>query len=171
MAIGSRSADRAAELAATLGVDARCYGSYDELVADPQVDVVYVATPHAQHHEHALLALRAGKPVLVEKAFTLTAREAREVIAEAAARDLFCMEAMWMRVNPLVLPRSDVADGAHRRSAQRPRPITARRFPFDPRRPVVRDGRWAAAPCSTSACTPHRRVAVPRPSRRGQRDR
>ena len=64
--------------------------------------MVYVATTHAQHHEHALLALRAGKPVLVEKAFTLTAREAAEVVAEAGRRGLFCMEAMWMRANPLV---------------------------------------------------------------------
>ena len=55
----------------------RSYGSYAELVADPDVDVVYIATTHAQHHEHALLALRAGKPVLVEKAFTLNARAGR----------------------------------------------------------------------------------------------
>ena len=59
---------------------------YAELVADPDVDVVYVATTHAQHHEHALLALRAGKPVLVEKAFTLNAAQAREIVAEARAR-------------------------------------------------------------------------------------
>ena len=87
---------RAAAFAASHGV-ARSYGSYAELVADPDVDVVYIATTHAQHHEHALLALQAGKPVLVEKAFTLNAREAREVVALARSRRLFCMEAMWLR--------------------------------------------------------------------------
>ena len=133
VAIGARSAARAADLAGVLGVDARSYGSYDELVNDPEVDVVYVATPHSYHHEHALLALRAGKSVLVEKAFTLTASDAREVIAEARARDLFCMEAMWMRTNPLVRQaRKLVADGGIGEVLS----VTAdhgQRFPFDPR--------------------------------------
>ena len=71
--------------------------------------VVYIATTHGQHHEHALLALRAGRPVLVEKPFTLNAREAREVAAEAQQQRLFCMEAMWMRLNPLVRTAQDVA--------------------------------------------------------------
>ena len=101
VAVGARDGGRAAAFAAAHGV-ARSYGSYDELLADADVDVVYIATTHGQHHEHALLALRAGKPILVEKAFTLNAREAREVVAEARARDLFCMEAMWLRLNPLV---------------------------------------------------------------------
>ena len=132
-AIGSRSLDRAAALADQVAApEARLYGSYDDLVADPDVDIVYIATPHAQHHEHALLALRAGKPVLVEKAFTLTAREAREVLDEARARDLFCMEAMWMRVNPLVLlGQKLVADGVFGELLS----VTAdhgQSFPFDP---------------------------------------
>jgi predicted dehydrogenase len=100
-AVGARDADRAAAFATAHGV-ARSYGSYAGLLADPDVDIVYIATTHAQHRDHALLALRAGKPVLVEKAFTLTAAQAREVVAEARARRLFCMEAMWMRVDPLV---------------------------------------------------------------------
>ena len=132
-AIGSRSRDRATALANEVGASqSRTYGSYEELVADPDIDVVYVATPHGQHHEHALLALRAGRPVLVEKAFTLTAREAREVLDEARARDLFCMEAMWMRVNPLVLQAQQfVADGAIGEVLS----VTADHgqfFPFDP---------------------------------------
>lgn len=101
VAVGARDRDRARGLADTLAAP-RAYGSYAELVADADVDVVYIATTHAQHHEHATLALRAGKPVLVEKAFTLNAAEAREVIALARAQQLFCMEAMWMRLNPLV---------------------------------------------------------------------
>lgn len=107
-AVGARDADRAAALAERLGAP-RSYGSYAALVADADIDVVYVTTTHAQHQEHALLALRAGKPVLVEKSFTLNARQAREVVSEARARRLFCMEAMWMRVNPLVRTAQDVA--------------------------------------------------------------
>jgi predicted dehydrogenase len=99
-AVAARDAARAEAFATRHGY-ARWYGSYAELVADRDVDVVYIATTHAQHRDHALLALRAGKPVLVEKAFTLNAAQAREVVAEARGRGLFCMEAMWMRVDPL----------------------------------------------------------------------
>ncbi|MEP7020848.1 MAG: Gfo/Idh/MocA family oxidoreductase [Pseudonocardiales bacterium] len=101
-AVAARDGERAAAFAAKHGVN-RSYGSYRELVEDPDLDVIYVATTHAQHHEHALLALQAGKPVLVEKAFTLNARQARDVVAVARERHLFCMEAMWMRFNPLVV--------------------------------------------------------------------
>lgn len=100
-AVAARDAARAAAFAAEHGV-ASSYGSYEELVADPDVDVVYVATTHARHLEHALLALRAGKPVLVEKAFALNAREAREVVSAAREAQLFCMEAMWLRLQPLI---------------------------------------------------------------------
>jgi predicted dehydrogenase len=108
VAVGARSAQRAAALAERLGAP-RSYGSYTELVADPDVDVVYIATTHAQHHEQALLALRAGKPILVEKAFTLNARQAREVVTEARRRRLFCMEGMWMRLNPLIIKAQELA--------------------------------------------------------------
>lgn len=111
-AVAARDADRAKAFADRFGIP-RAYGSYAELVADPDVDVVYIATTHAQHRDHALLALRAGKPVLVEKAFTLNAGQAREVVAEARTRRLFCMEAMWMRVDPLILrTRQLLQDGA-----------------------------------------------------------
>lgn len=112
VAVGARDLDRAKTLADELGAP-RAYGSYRELVRDADIDVIYVATTHAQHHEHALLALRAGRHVMVEKAFTLTERQAREVIDEARARNLFCMEAMWMRMNPLVRRAVDlVREGA-----------------------------------------------------------
>ena len=101
VAVGSRRLESAQEFAATFGVGT-AHGSYAELVADPDVDVVYVASPHALHHEHALLALEAGKPVLCEKAFTLTEQQAAELVAEATSRGLFLMEAMWMRCHPLV---------------------------------------------------------------------
>ena len=99
VAAGSRDAAKAAAFAAEHGVE-RSYGSYEELVADPDVDVVYVATPHSHHHEHALLAIAAGKHVLVEKAFTRNAAEAREVVAAAREAGVFCMEAMMTRHLP-----------------------------------------------------------------------
>lgn len=129
--VGARDAGRAQQLADRLGA-ARAVGSYAELVADPDVDVVYVATTHAQHHEHALLALRAGKPVLVEKAFTLNARQAREVIDVAQDAQLFCMEAMWMRFNPLIRrAQALTADGAIGDIVTVQAELSAR-FPYDP---------------------------------------
>lgn len=110
-AVGSRDLDRARAFADEYGADA-AYGSYAELVADPRVDVVYVASPHSQHHEQARLALDAGKPVLVEKAFTRNAAEARDLVAHAESRGLFLMEALWSRFLPHweVIGRA-VADG------------------------------------------------------------
>ncbi len=98
-AVGSRDLTRAQEFADKHNI-AHAYGSYQELVDSPEIDAVYVATPHIRHRDDALLALRAGKPVLVEKAFTMTADEAREVFAEAENQGLFAMEAMWSRHLP-----------------------------------------------------------------------
>ena len=98
-AVGSRRMDSADRFGDRFGVPNR-HASYEELVVDPDVDVVYVATPHPSHHANAQLALRAGKPVLVEKAFTMNAEEARDVVATARAEGLFLMEAMWTRFLP-----------------------------------------------------------------------
>jgi predicted dehydrogenase len=98
-AVGSRSQGSADRFADKFGI-ARRHASYESLVADPDVDVIYVATPHPMHHDNAILALRAGKPVLVEKPFTMTAAEAREVVAAARQHGLFAMEAMWTRFLP-----------------------------------------------------------------------
>ena len=98
-AVASRDASRAQAFADDFGVHT-AYGSYEELVADPAVDIVYVATPHSEHHAQAMLALGAGKPVLVEKAFTRNAAEAREVLETAADRGLLALEAMWTRFLP-----------------------------------------------------------------------
>ncbi|GAA1997009.1 Gfo/Idh/MocA family oxidoreductase [Nakamurella flavida] len=103
VAAGSRSLHRARVFADKFGVE-RAYGSYQELVDDPAVDVVYVASPHSGHHEQALLAIAAGKHVLVEKAFTRNATEAADVVRAARAAGVFAMEAMWTRF----LPRTDV---------------------------------------------------------------
>jgi len=99
VAIGSRSAGKGEEFARELDVP-RAHGSYEELVADPEVDVVYVASPHSHHREHALLAVAAGKPVLVEKAFARNAQEARDVFDAAERAGVFAMEAMWTRFLP-----------------------------------------------------------------------
>ena len=112
VAVGSRSAERAAAFAARHGVE-RSYGSYAALLADPDVDVLYIATPHAQHAAIALAALRAGKALLVEKSFTATAAGAAEVVDLARSTGTFVMEAMWTRFQPAVVAlRELVADGA-----------------------------------------------------------
>lgn len=98
-AVGSRSLDKARAFAAEMDVP-RAYGSYEELVADPDLDAIYVASPHSEHHDHALLALEAGKPVLVEKAFARSAAEGRDIFAVAERHGLFAMEAMWSRFLP-----------------------------------------------------------------------
>lgn len=99
VAVGSRSGARAAAFAAEFDIPT-AYGSYAELVADSRVQAVYIATPHSEHLEHALLALAAGKPVLVEKSLTRNAAEARALFDAAAERNLFAMEAMWTRFLP-----------------------------------------------------------------------
>lgn len=110
-AVGSRRAEAAGAFASEHGI-ARAHASYDELIGDPEVDVVYVATPHPMHAENAMAALRAGKHVLVEKAFTLNAGQAREVVREAADRKLLVMEAMWTRFLPhMAFVREVVASG------------------------------------------------------------
>ena len=102
-AVGSRSLATAREFGARHGAQA-AYGSYEEVVADPHVDVVYVATPHNHHHGHARLALEAGTHVLVEKPMGLSASEVRDLAALAQERGLFGMEALWT----LFLPKFDV---------------------------------------------------------------
>jgi predicted dehydrogenase len=99
LAVASRDAGRAADFARQFGVH-RAYGSYQQLVEDPEVDAVYIASPHSEHAAHAEMALLAGKPCLVEKAFTVNAAQARRVFACARSQGLFCMEAMWARFLP-----------------------------------------------------------------------
>lgn len=99
-AISSRSAEKAEEFAKEYGI-AKAYGSYDELVSDENVDLVYVATPHSHHYQHARLAIEHGKNVLVEKAFTANARQAKEIIDLAHERKVFLTEAIWTRYMPL----------------------------------------------------------------------
>ena len=101
VAVGSRSQGSADRFADEFGIANR-HAGYESLVADPDVDVIYVATPHPMHHDDAILALRAGKHVLVEKPFTMNAAEAREIVRVARENGLFAMEAMWTRFLPHV---------------------------------------------------------------------
>ncbi|GGC04466.1 Gfo/Idh/MocA family protein [Cellulomonas carbonis] len=102
VAVGSRSLDRAEQFAREYDVPT-AHGTYEDLVADPDVEAVYVASPHSEHRDHALLAIAAGKHVLVEKSFTRNAAEAQEVVDAARAAGVFCMEAMWTRFLPHVV--------------------------------------------------------------------
>ncbi len=112
VAVGSRDRERAREFAERYGIP-HYYDSYEELVADPDVEAVYVATPHPMHRRDALLALGQKKHVLVEKAFTMNAAEAREVVSAARGADRFLMEAMWTRFLPHVVEiRRLLSDGA-----------------------------------------------------------
>ena len=98
-AVGARDLARANEFADKFAIPNRHQG-YEALVNDPEVDAIYVSTPHPWHHEHALLALNAGKHVLLEKPFTINAREAQEIKDLAASKKLFALEAMWTRFLP-----------------------------------------------------------------------
>lgn len=111
-AVASRDLSRAQDFAARHGAE-RAYGSYEELLQDDGVDIVYIATPHAQHHAVARQAMLAGRPVLLEKAFTCRLEAAEDLVALARERELFLMEAMKTRFRPLAHTlRELVADGA-----------------------------------------------------------
>ncbi len=101
-AVGSRHQASADAFAARFGIR-RAHGSYEALCADPEVDAIYVATPHPMHAANARLALEHGKHVLVEKAFTVNAREAQAIVDLAADRGLVILEAMWTRFLPHML--------------------------------------------------------------------
>lgn len=99
VAVGSRDITTSQAFADRFGI-ATAHGSYDDLVADPSVDGVYIATPHVFHRDQALLAIAAGKHVLVEKPFTINAAEAREVFEAAEKAGVIALEAMWTRFLP-----------------------------------------------------------------------
>ena len=151
-AVGARRQESADAFAAEHGIG-RAYGDYRALVEDPDVDVVYVASPHALHREHVELAFEAGKAVLCEKALTLDAPEAEHLVALARAKNLFLMEAMWMRCNPLVrrLQQLRGVRGA-RRGAPGPGRPRLRRGQTG-HRPAARPGARRRARCWTWAST------------------
>ncbi len=105
-AIASRDPERAKEFAEKYEIE-KCYDSYDELLADPDVELVYIATVNSTHVELAKKALDAGKPVFVEKPFSYNSVTAKELLDYAAERELYCGEAMWLRFNPLMISLAD----------------------------------------------------------------
>lgn len=99
-AVASRSRERAQAFAEEYGF-VHAYGSYEELVSDPEIDLIYIATPHSYHYEHMKLCIAHGKNVLTEKAFTQNAAQAREVLAMAEAKGVLATEAIWTRYMPM----------------------------------------------------------------------
>ena len=108
-AVSSRDLKKAEDFAREFGF-AKAYGSYDEMLADPQVELVYVATPHSHHFEHMMLAIAFGKNILCEKAFTVNASEAEMIRFSAAKQGVFVAEAIWPRYMP---SRKVISDMLH----------------------------------------------------------
>ena len=110
-AVGSRTQEKADAFAAEWNIP-KAYGSYSELIADPNVDLVYIGTPHSHHFDVTREALLAGKPCLVEKAFMANARQTKEIIDLAHERNVFLAEAIWTRYQPAVgIVNKLIADG------------------------------------------------------------
>lgn len=108
-AVGSRTKKQADSFAKKWNVK-RAYDSYEKLVEDKDIDLVYIATPHSHHFEHAMLAINCGKPVLVEKAFTANSRQAEELISAAKSKGVFITEAIWTRYMPLSAKINELLD-------------------------------------------------------------
>ena len=108
-AVGSRTLERAEAFAKEWGIAKAC-GSYAELINDPDVDLVYVGTPHSHHYDVAKEALLAGKPCLVEKAFMANYRQAKEIVDIAREKKVFLAEAIWTRYQPVVKMVRDLID-------------------------------------------------------------
>ena len=110
-AVASRDLERAQQFADEWHY-AKCYGSYEEMVKDPDIKLIYIATPHAMHYENAKLCIEHGKNVLIEKAFTANAKQAKELIELAQKEKVFVAEAIWTRYMPgLRMIRDMIAEG------------------------------------------------------------
>jgi len=108
-AVGSRSIENAQKYAKNFNAK-KAYGSYEELAKDPDVDVIYVATPHNLHYENTILCLENGKHVLCEKPFAVNGKEVRGMIAKAKEKNLFLMEALWSRFLPHIIKTKELID-------------------------------------------------------------
>ena len=117
-AVAAREGKRGAKaFAETYGAGKhRYYGSYEEMLQDDGVELVYIATPHSHHAQHAKLRIEYGRPVLCEKAFTWTAKEAAEVLQLAKEKQVFITEAMWVRYMPMFRMLKETVDSAKDRS-------------------------------------------------------
>jgi len=108
-AVGSRTQDKANKFASEFNV-VKSYGSYDELVSDPEVDVIYIATPHNLHLENALLTMNHNKHVLCEKPLGINEREVKILMDKAEEKGLFLMEALWSRFLPHIIKTKELVD-------------------------------------------------------------
>ncbi len=108
-AVGSRDAGRAEIFAKKHGFK-KYYGSYEDLAADKEVDVIYIASPHSHHYQHTMLCLKNRKAVICEKAFALNGREVEEMISEAQNRKIFLMEALWPPFQPVYKKAMEILD-------------------------------------------------------------
>lgn len=108
--VGSREADRAEKFATEFGFE-KHFGSYEEFLTDPDLDIVYISSPHSHHLEHTLLALMNGKHVLCEKPMSINAAEVEIMINEARSRGLFLMEALWPPFQPSYIKAQEILDG------------------------------------------------------------
>jgi predicted dehydrogenase len=108
-AVGSRDLQRAKQFADEFSFK-KYYGSYGEMASDPDLEIIYIASPHSHHREHVLLCLRNRKAVLCEKAFALNSREVEDMINEAAAQKVFLMEALWPQFQPIYKKAKELLD-------------------------------------------------------------
>ncbi|MCX6326190.1 MAG: Gfo/Idh/MocA family oxidoreductase [Bacteroidia bacterium] len=108
--VGSRDIQRAKQFANEYGFK-KYYGSYEELASDPELEVVYIASPHSHHYEHTMLCLKNKKAVLCEKAFALNSREVGGMIREAARQKVFLMEALWPQFQPIYKKTKEILHG------------------------------------------------------------
>lgn len=138
-AAASRSLENAENFASELGFE-KAYGSYEEMVNDPEVDVVYIATPHSHHCEHALLCLNQRKAVLCEKAFAINSREVAAMIDAARKNSTFLMEAFWTRFQPSFLKVMEIIHSGELGALKMVRSDFAFNAEFDPEKRLYNVG-------------------------------
>lgn len=107
-AVSSRDISRAQEFASHYSPDIKCFGSYEAMLSSGEIDVVYIASPHGLHHEHTLMCLNAGIPVLCEKAFAINSKQVAEMIQTARDKNIFLMEALWTRFHPSIVKLQEI---------------------------------------------------------------
>lgn len=130
-AVGSRDSRRAKEFAEKFGFR-KHYGSYEELTADPELDIVYVASPHSFHHEHVLLCLKNRKAVICEKALALNSYEVKDMIDNAARQKVFFMEALWPPFQPIYRKTREILQGGEAGKLLHMNARFAFQAPYDP---------------------------------------
>jgi predicted dehydrogenase len=131
VAVGSRTRENATQFAKEFSI-AHVHDSYESLAKNPDVDVIYVATPHSHHHENTLMCLENNKAVLCEKAFAVNHRQANEMVEKAKQKNLFLMEALWTKFLPHYIKMKEVVDSGQLGNIS----SVLINFGFQPRQPV-----------------------------------